>query len=525
MKTRKNIKKIIAIGILALFSFGALAGCTTPKPTYGGVEIESTEQIEKIVAEVEANAKESVDITTDNEDAVNRALQGTYNKEQFDKAVTDAIAEQLEKDQLIIDDYGEQLKKQEAEDKATEAEESKFELEDVNIGVDIVEELTDRDITKLQDTEIEFDGDDYDVEEVFSLTGLNVAVNEKDYDGRPYLIVPTEGIVYKYNIDNALDTNRIYVGDESLTINFLGEELEIIEWGVDKITFNKGIEELFKDGETKIIDGVEITVRVIGNDFVSLIVDGETETIRGGETEEVGDIEIEAKEILYVSKVGYDSYVTLRVGEEVETSIEDGEEYEEDSAWEYVVDANSIGLKLVEEFKYIDEDEDFQALASGDTLSLPNDYITVEFGGLVEEDSVSYRFDTVKDNDYLRIRGEIFEGINDYTKVYIDNTGKIFDDDSVDSKYIGTSVELGNTGIVLNTNSTGVVIIDGIKMALNLSDITVETVGGYISLIGREDDYTTNYGITIENPEDAIEDENLKIVIPDEKAEAIVKIY
>ena len=64
------------------------------------------------------------------------------------------------------------------------------------------------------------------------------------------------------------------------------------------------------------------------------------------------------------------------------------------------------------------------------------------------------------------------------------------------------------------------ILIDDINMSMTLDMIKVATE--YIG--GEEEDYLTTYGIVIEEPEDAVKDNEFKIVIPDEELTADITI-
>jgi len=517
MEVIKNIKKIVAFGLISIFALGGLVGCTS-KMTLQGVPIESQEQLNSIVNDMvekeKVIAKEqgvlSVDITKDNEKAIEDYMVNsglTYFSED----------ELNNRDKQIIEDYKKTVEETVEVTEPTETEEVVgYVLDDISLNEDITTDISDRDLETLQDTEVEFDGDDYDVEEVFSLSGLTVETNKDDYEGNTYLNIPSEGIIYTLNIDSTLDTSDIDE-DETLTLNFMGEELEITDWDSDKVTFNKGVDYVVKKGDTIDVSGKSLEVKLIGEDYVYVSVNGVNKKIDDGEVEEIDGIEVELYELLYSEK--YDSIVTLKVGETVSETIEDGDEYEEDSPWEYVVDSNSIGLKLVEEFNSIDEDEDFKALSVGDLITLPNNFLNIVYDNIEFGDTEDYKFKVTNKNsvDYIKVRGEFIVGINDYDTVYINESGTIFDEDFDE---LGTSVELGDTDLTMDTNS-GKVKIDDLEIEFDFSDVLVNNN----SIANFDEDYITDYGIVIENPEDNIEDEKLNIVIPEEEVEVELRVY
>lgn len=461
------------------------------------------------------------------------ALQATFNTEkgalqgQIDALQTELgerpTVEDIDSLNKDIEELQKQLEEKETELLEEEEEEllveQGYELDDLELGAYVpTETLSDRDIEKLFDGELDFDGDEYEAEEVLVLDGLMVDTNKEDYEANAYLTFPVEGLTYKFVVETGLDISEIDE-DEPLEFNLLGQPVKVTEWTVDSVTFTKGVEVLFEEGETKEVDGNTIFVKIIGQDYVYVVVNDALtgEMIETGDTEEVEGIEIEATEVLYTEKTT--SYATLTIGEEVLEEVENGDEFKKDSIWEWAISDREIGLTLVEEFAYIDEDEDYQALAAGEQLCLPYDYVCVRYDGVVEESVEEYKFDhTMKNGEqYVRIRGNVLSGIEDYEKVYMNDLG-FFDKDF---ELIGPlSVELGDTGLTLDLIGTDVQM-DDIEFNLDLDALAV--AGEDVS--GEEDDYLTNYGIVVKNPEDAVDDNTFEFVVPEEKLEAVITVY
>ena len=521
---KKAIKKIIAIGLVAGLAFGAL-GCS-PTLTDNGVEV-TAEYLTKLKADTLQKGINSVDITMDNADVVETALVGTYTQEQVDAQ----LVEQTIRDAKVLADYKDEEEKQKQEDitQAT-ADANAYEFEDVGLNSGFTPiTLTDRDLSTLGDGEIKFDGEEYDFwEELTFSNGLNVDTNDVDFDGNAYLTIPEDGIEYTYKLDTQLKTHLIgiedteYDEDETLKINFLGKDLEISKWTDNIITFTSGTEHFLKQGETITVNGKEIQVKIIGDDYIYVQVDGTGKKIteEKGITE-VNGIDIEASEILYIDDARYDSYVTIKIGTDIENIISNTDEYAEDSEWEYVITDNSIGIKLIEDFVNVGDDEEFEALGIGMSLALPNEYVTVTFGGLVEEDSETYKISYDENDGYTRIRGEFVTDTDEYENIYVADNGTIFDDNDFEIEII--DVRLGDTNILLDDMSDGIISIKDLNISLDLSD-AVDTVNTGVNLKERDDDYTTNYGIVIENPEDDIEDKKLTIIVPEEKVEATISV-
>lgn len=393
-------------------------------------------------------------------------------------------------------------------------------LDEIFLEEAFSKDLSDRELN-LFDDEVEFDGEDYDAEEIFILKGLELRANDNDFDGVAYLTIPEDSISYKFILEASLDTSEIGEDDETLTFYFLGEEVEVSEWETNEITFTQGEEYFMVEKETVTVDGKNITLEFVLNDAAYITVDGEGKKIPEGEIRRVNGIDVKAEEVLYSNSALRDNKAVLVIGEDLEVTINDGDEYSKDSIWEWTVDKNSIGLILIEEFSELDED--FNALSPNDEICLPKDYVCIEYNGLINENAEDYAFelDTRKNIEYVRIGGNFISGINDYDRVYVNATG-IYDRDF---DLINESViELGDTDSVLNlvdvSGNLFNITVNDFKTDSGLENIWV----GTMNISGSDEDYLTNYGIMIENPENSVEDESSRIVVPEEKLEGSITV-
>jgi len=376
--------------------------------------------------------------------------------------------------------------------------------------------LSDREIN-LFDGEIEFNDKNYDAEETFELSGLEVRANDNDFEGKPYLVVKEEGIIYQLIFEPDLNTGNIS-NDETLKFNFLGESVEVSEWSGDSITFTKGKEYFMDQGDIVTVNNKTITLEVVMEDSVYVKVGDEGKKIKVDNSATVGGIEIKVNEVIYSGYAGGHEKAELVIGIDIDQEIDNMDEYEEDSIWEWIISDHSIGLILKEDFNELDEDH--SALDVDEKICLPNDYICLKYNGFIDEDTETYRFE--EDNGFVEVKGDFQAGTEDYNKIYIfDNSTVfgIFDDDEDDAKYIGTSIKLGDSDTNLEVNITGLIIKD-IIIPLDLNSIIV----GSDNISTNDEDYLTDYGILIDNPEDTIESEELRLTIPEEKREATISI-
>ena len=372
-----------------------------------------------------------------------------------------------------------------------------------------IETFSDRELVTLFDGKVDFDGEDYDAEEMLTLENLVLKANENDFEGISYLTVPTYAIEFALVFEDDLDTSLID-DDETLTFKLFGNKVEISDWDLNEITFTRGTEHFLSEGDSITVDEKVIVLDMVLEDAVYVLVDGIGEKIEESDTETVNGVDIKVNEVLYTTKENQASKATLTIGEEVEITVSDGDEYEEDSIWEWVIDTNTVGLVLIEEFTELEED--FSALTNGDKVCLPNEYACVLFNGVIEEDSEEYTFelDTKNTLEYVEVNGNFQNGIEDYDKIYVNTTG-IYDEDF---DLIGTEVELGDTDLVLDM-STGDIVIENFEVNLDLNVTNVGT---------GDENFLTDYGILVDNIEDSIENQEFRITVPQEKLEASVSL-
>ena len=442
------------------------------------------------------------------------ALAGIYfsddeiSQADLDKAVSDAIANvetgytQAELDKAVSDAIVE-----------TEipVEEKKtilgYLFDELFLGTSFGDIFSDREIN-LFDGEIEFDGDDYDAEETFEIDGMVIEANEEDFEGVAYLLVPKDSISYSLVFEGSLETSLIGDEDETLIFNFLGSEVEVSKWDGDEITITKGEKYFMDQGQSITVGDKTVTLEFVLSDAVYVRVDGEGKKIKEGtNAATVGGIEIKISEVLYND---YVQKAELIIADEIDKVVKDGDEYEEDSIWEYVIDINSIGLVLNEEF--VELDDDFKVLAVDGKLCLPNEYVCVQFNGLGEEDTeeISFELDTEDGIDYVEVNGNFQSGLEDYEKIYINATG-IYDEDF--DKIVGV-IAINDFDSTISLGGLGILIKD-FEVNLDLN----------ISSVGDDDiDYLTDFGISVSNPEDSVEDQEWTIIVPENKLEGSLSL-
>jgi len=377
---------------------------------------------------------------------------------------------------------------------------------------ELVDELlTDREVKTLFDGKIVVGDETYGIEEVFTLDGLSVLANEKDFNGDAYLIAPRDSVSYKVIFDSDLNTSTIDGEDNSLVFNFLGKEIEIVEWNniSNEVTLFRGDEFTLNEGDSVTVDTKTVTLTSVSdNDNVFVTVDGVSKEISEGQTKTINGLEVRAKTVIFNS-VTPRLMAILVIGNNVEETVADGDEFEEGSMWDWTIDPNSIGIVLNDEFTELDDE--LKPLASGETLCLPNEYVCVRYDGLIKQDTekVTFELDTFDGSNYVLTEGNFQSGLNDYTRLYINSTG-IYDKDFV---LVGP-ITVGDFDSTLSVVGANIVIEDfNVSLDLNVSNVGSDDVT-----------YRTLFGITVEDPENSIDEQSWSIVVPEERVESIVTV-
>ncbi len=441
-----------------------------------------------------------------------------FTKKEVNTKVSEAVNQSLFSKNIEIDALNKYIEELEGGDETVEDKEEEeidtettgYLIDELYLSTPIEDIYYDREVSTLFDGEVDFDGKDYDAEETLILKDIELLANENDFEGKVYMIVP-EGAI-EYRLEFGADLNKSLIDEEeTLVFNFLGSELEVSEWIGDEMTFSKGTEYFISEGQSITFEGKEIVLDMVLDEAVYVTMGSIARKIYEGKTKTVGGIEIKVKEVLYTEKESKVSKAVLVIGEEVEVTVENGEEYEEDSPWEWIIDANSVGIVLMEDFTEIDSGEDFQAVGVGKKLCLPDDYVCVRFDGMDEGDTEEYllEIDEKSGKEYVRIEGNFLSGIEDYGRIYVNTTG-IYDRnlDLIDSD----EIELANTDSILNI-STGDLVFEDFEVNFDLDTTNV----------GDDDeDYLTDYGILIMNIEDAIDDNEFNIFVPEERLEGSI---
>jgi hypothetical protein len=404
------------------------------------------------------------------------------------------------------------------------SDEQSYLLDEVLLGSATSElTLSDSKLEKLSDSTVSFDGDEYQFEEFVKTQNLLVASDDEDYKGLARLEIPELGLEYFVKFDSELDPSLIGEDDEKLYFSFLGEVVEVSSWDGDELVLSKGAEVVLKEGQSTLVSGKQLLITFIGdNDEVMISYDGIDKTMSEGQTRNFNGVDVYVKEVLSNRR---DGIVTLRTGVDVKETVKDGDEYSDDSPFSWVIDASQrkIGVVLTESLVGFDEDETYNALAVGESFSLPKDFVKITFKGLDEVQYFDVEADFASKNsvEYFRLKGDFEKGLESYEKLYISKTtSDLFGvNEDNDLELISDSrIVIGDSDYeLLVTPITVKVVLKGDTVALAEfnKDFSSASLDG-VELNGDEN-HLSLVGIKVSNIEDSEEDEKFSFSIPEER--------
>ena len=376
---------------------------------------------------------------------------------------------------------------------------------EASFGETIDIKVEDNKLSKLLDEEIDFDTDDYNIHEEITVVGkILTSVDDEDYGLYAYLVLDEESITYKYVFDDAIPLAEV-LEDEELEIVFLGDDLEIIRASADEIVIRNGELKSVKEGET--IQGIKIVT--VGEDFIFVERNGVSEKIYEGSAEEVGGIEIYLDEAVEDEDV-VDS-ATIRIAEDVEVTIRDGEDYKEGDEWKWVIELPGF-IGITNQEAYDDLDENQKPLKVGDVIELPNKFTKIKFDSITTPKLNELNI-KIKDT-YLKVTGDADVFAGEYDEVLVGDTG-ILDEDEV---LIGQKVRIGDSDVYLEKGS---LVIGDLKVELGFMDILYKGV----SFDGKDEVYMGYEGLIFKDPDSSINDEaTFEVIVPDEVPEVKITI-
>lgn len=518
------MKKLIIPVICLLFVSLVLAGPPTPGPVKGTVIIDG-QYLDGYKVEVKnertgeiLDSTKVASLVTENgiyTFDMSKFTQGYYSAQSAPNGDTITISFGADKVSFEANEFPYTVQTietddapvQEPVDKLSSNEAKTMASIDLFYGQEVNLVIANNKIAKLLDSEIRFNGEDYDVKEEVKLVGtIKTSIDDVDYLLDPYLEISE--LSYTYTFDDLIDLEEIDK-EEILEILFLGKILRISEVASAKqVTLISGTEYDLMEGDSVEIDGKTLTIKIISSEAVSISYDGQIETIDEGEIGEVGGIEIYVEDVIEDDD-GLD-LTTIRVGVNIEEVIEDGDDYNDKFEW--VIDMpNSIGIINQDPFNDL---EDNPPVKAGGVISLPEDFLDIK---LSVPSVKMYELNIEVDGAYLLIEGSIdlfSVGTKDYTDVYLNANG-FYDEDEV---FIGTSVEIGDSDIALEMGSLK---IGNLVIKLDMSDILLKG----ISYALKDEDFLDYLGVIFRDAEQAVEDQkNFEVSVPEERPEATIII-
>ena len=505
-----KIKMAVFMALLLISSF--LAGCTeTITLEEAKLEVENAVSAKEVVLN-EAHEAEKVLLA-------NKEALLLEEKKALELQNTELVA-QLEEKEAVAEIVEAEVAEEAEEEAELElaVDEDSYVIDKMNINnatSNVV--LLNRQLKTLYDVEIEFNDEDCYVKEVLTINGVKILNNGKDFEDNTYLSLDEKAIEYKIVL-SALDVSEINE-NETLKLNFLGQEVEISKWDGDEITLTKGTEYFLSEGDEIEVDGKIVKIKALMDGFAYVSVDGEGEKIAENAMENVADLEIRVTEVIAPDYAGDNSFVTLKIGEDVEVSIENDKEYndDKDSIWDYVVNSSSgeFGIVLNQDINELDED--FNALAVGESISLPNEYLSLSYEGLFDDKKAAYGFEI--DDSYVEIDGDFLNVYDRYDIIYANASGFYENKGDLESIDIKT-ISLGDSDSELEILNNSLVIED-ITLVFDISGKDINST----SFGSNKDYYLSDFGIVMEDPKDSCEGNEFKLIVPEEQAEGSIKIF
>lgn len=425
-----KIVKVLKIGAVGALLLGATAGCmhtdATVKQNYDQGVIDGKASID-IKAEFDKGAASvvipTVDITSDNKQAIEDAIKAKIDVGELQMPVPEFVG---------------------------------FSEDSLEFGSDVAFVIKHNDLNRLWKGDISYDGDDYTTEEILTIKP-NI-VYEDEQEGVSAVELEDGDMAYTYHF---IDMPTIQE-DKSLDINFNGKDISITKWDVDKVTVKTGVDMTMNVGNFYTTEeGKLVTIKAIGENAIQVIVDGKTEVISVGDTEEVNNVEIFVEEIFY-DDVKADRSVYLTFGKDITSTIEDGQPaelfgYDEDNdKLLYSVTEDGIGLVFNDNYNYYKTDEDhLSVLYEGQKLATMIGNVGYALDEAYDYFTVKFYENNIDETEGIMINAEMEYNGDNYGKAFCniaDGTISL----KVDGDWIPvTGVTLRDTDIAVTTKKIG----------------------------------------------------------------------
>ena len=373
---------------------------------------------------------------------------------------------------------------------------------DAKLGEEFDITLTDNKLNSLKDSEIKFDGEDYDFSEIVNIKGVvKTSIDDVDYT-EPYLTVDKKAAKYTYQFDESIPFNDVSE-DTPLEIVFAGKSFKIVDVDIDSFTLQTGetktlkLDECYKD----------VCLKQVAEDVVRVSVKGAESNIEENRLKTVNDVEIFVESIWTDDKEA-----TLQIGSDVKREIKKGDEFVKDNkeaVFDFVIESDklkSISIENKNEYSKT-ENSDYLAVKKGGSLKLFDSYLEVKFNGLTEYSTLDLSFE--KDDDFLYVVGDYDDTFvinnEEFDELWIKDNG-FYDGDF---EFLTASpVKIKDSDLSLTLGNS--ISIGKLTLKIDLSDILYDG----ISFKDNDKSYLDHIGILFNNPEDGVKNKEFTVTIP-----------
>jgi uncharacterized membrane-anchored protein YhcB (DUF1043 family) len=375
------IALVLILGVVALALLSANA---KKSETISGLETR-TEQLEQSVQEVIQYNNELANILQAASDELQDRADALGEAETRARAAEEAVAE-LEA----------RLETAETTETPVSARAGKV-LDGLFLDAPLNVVLDSRDISRLVDGRVRFDGEDYNVHEEFvTLTGNVLVATSLSEDERfgadPRLVLSNrKALVYRFVFDETIDPTKIS-NDEPLKIDFLGMPIELVKVQANEVTIKTGNELFLLQGQDVVVNGRTVTLVLVGADNAFVDVDGVSKLVRLHGTENINGVNVRLDQVLSNNFQG--AAATLVVGNsDVTITLRNNQKFMGQD--DFVFNVEFVGGELSALVVSYNERRhnargNTQALLLGESVVFPNNYLTMLFESTQNTDYVTY---------------------------------------------------------------------------------------------------------------------------------------
>ena len=368
--------------------------------------------------------------------------------------------------------------------------------------------LDEDDLPVLQDTSINVDigqDKDYDVSDkiVFGSgisveTGLTSTGPSEDFKDRVFLEVSRDAVKYVYTFDEALDANNYLTlasSTDPVTIEFLGQSLNIIGADADTITVEVGTKHFLNAGDSVDFSGKTIKLVKTSENSVVVDVDGVIGTVDDDSTEKINGLKIKAEDIFNDDGTEFDS-AKLTIGDDVTKSYDNGDEYikqdSDDPDWVWEIGGADGATPSINVSFDQTWDEANEVLYAGDELTLPNGFATISIDSLTQTDYQDYKIEVITD-DIKNLTGSDF--VSSGNLLHFEAMGG--NDNGFQVDVDGTTEETDDVYLHFNTSGADNMTIlwkdpDNNKIKMTQNALNVSTGGNIFSIDFKDSNLPVN---------------------------------